>query len=79
MLQMRRKKTKDCNILYLVIHNSTGKMSIYKEISPLADKIGVDRSTIYRNFKEDVYKWFKNGYEIHKITDVNIKTRRGGR
>jgi DNA-binding phage protein len=63
--------------LYIVIEISTDTASIYKEITPLSEKIGVNRVTIYRKFSNQGDVWVKNGYKVYKVTDINIKSRRG--
>jgi len=63
--------------LYIVIHNSTNQTSIYSEITPLSEKIGLDRSTIYRKFTKFGDVWSKNGYTVYRTTDINLKSRRG--
>ena len=72
-----KKRKENHTILYVVIQESTKEVSIYKEITPLSEKIGVDRSTIYRKFKDFPESWSKNGFTVYKTTNIFIKSRRG--
>lgn len=75
---MRYKTRKEkCTELYIVIDIKTQDSSIYKEITPLSEKVGLDRSTIYRKFKKEGDVWIKNGYKVYRTTDINLKSRRG--
>lgn len=72
-----KKRKQNYTELYIVIDIKTDSTSIYSEITPLSEKIGVDRSTIYRKFKKDGDIWTKNGYKVYRTFDINIKSRRG--
>jgi len=75
---MRFKSRKEKhNLLYVVIHIESKEVFIYKEITPLSEKIGVDRSTIYRLFTKNGDNWIKNGFEVYKTINIHIKSRRG--
>jgi len=72
--KIRKEKHK---ILYVVIQETTQEVYIYKEITPLSEKIGIDRSTIYRKFKIEGETWTKNGFKVYKTTNIHLKSRRG--
>lgn len=74
---MAKSRKKEISLLYIVIKDSTKEAFVYKEITPLSEKIGVDRATIYRKFKKDPVSWSKNGYTVYKSYDNNLKSRRG--
>ena len=71
----KRKEKYDC--LYVVINETTNEVYIYKEITPLSEKINVDRSTIYRKFKKEGNQWVKNGFKVIKTFNIYLKSRRG--
>jgi len=74
---MFKKRKEKYNFLYVVLEESTNEVHIYKEITPLSEKINIDRSTIYRKFKKDGNTWFKNGYIVFKTSNIYLKSRRG--
>ena len=75
---MKFKRRKQVyNILYIVIEEATNKAHLYKEITPLAEKIGVARSTIYNKFKKEGNFWVKNGFKVYQTNEINLKSRRG--
>lgn len=65
------------NILYVVIEIATNIVDIYKEITPLSEKIGLDRSTIYRKFDKEGDNWIKKGYQVYRTSNIHLKSRRG--
>lgn len=65
------------NLLYVVTNLSTNDVYIYKEITPLSELIGVDRSTIYRKFKKEGNIWSKNNFKVQLTTNIFLKSRRG--
>ena len=65
------------SVLYIVIEETTNTTYIYKEITPLSELIGIDRTTIYRKFKKEGDCWSKNGYKVLKCFNINLKSRRG--
>lgn len=72
------KKITNPKELYITIHQETNETSIHKEITSLADKIGVDRSLIYRKFVKSVRFFSKNGYDVYKCSENKLKSSRGG-
>jgi DNA-binding phage protein len=74
---MFKKRKENYNCLYVVIQETTNEVYIYKEVTPLSEKIGVDRSTIYRKFKLEGNLWSKNGYKVIKTFNIYLKSRRG--
>ena len=74
---MFKKRKEKYNCLYVVIQETTNEVYIYKEITPLSEKIGVDRSTIYRKFKIEGNFWSKNGFKVVKTFNIYLKSRRG--
>lgn len=75
---MKYKQRKErYDILYIVIEEGTNNSYIYREITPLSERIGVDRATIYRKFKKEGDVWSKNGYKVYKTSNIYIKSRRG--
>ena len=75
---MRCKNRKEkYTILYILIEIETDTTYIYKEVTPLAEKIGLNRATIYRKFEKIGDVWDKNGYKVYKTTNIYIKSRRG--
>lgn len=65
------------NLLYVVIHLESKEAFIYKEITPLSEKLNLDRSTIYRKFDKEGDNWIKNGFQVYKTSNIFIKSRRG--
>lgn len=75
---MRFKKRKQVyEILYIVIHEPTNTTYIYKEITPLAELVGLNRATIYRKFEKEGDVWVKKDYKVMKCFNINLKSRRG--
>lgn len=74
---MFKKRKEKYTYLYVVIDQTTNEVYIYKETTPLSEKIGVDRSTIYRKFKKEGFMWVKNGFKVIKTFNINLKSRRG--
>lgn len=78
MSQMKNKKRQQLySILYIAIHEPTNTPHIYKEITPLAELIGVNRATIYRKFEKEGDLWVKKDYKVMKCFNINLKSRRG--
>lgn len=74
---MFKKRKEKYVCLYVVTNETINETYIYKEITPLSEKIGVDRSTIYRKFKKEGDMWIKNGFKVIKTLNINLKSRRG--
>ena len=71
-----KRRKENCKTLYIVIEEATNTSYIYKEITPLSERIGINRSTIYRKFSKEGDIWIKNGYKVYKTTNIFIKSRR---
>lgn len=63
--------------MYILIEKTNEKVSVYKEISPLALNLGVSRSTIYRNLKSN--KWETNNFIVYVPHFVQKRSKRGGK
>lgn len=63
--------------MYILIEKSSEKVSVYKEISPLASYLSVSRSTIYRNIKNN--KWETINFILYIPDFVQKRSKRGGK
>ena len=63
--------------MYVLIEKTNEKVSIFKELSPLALYLNVDRSTIYRNLLKN--KWETNSFTLYKPDFIQRKSKRGGK
>lgn len=72
-----KKRKQEYLVIYIAIQQETKLTYIIKEVTPLSELIGIDRATIYRKFKKEGDFWVKNGYEVYKCININLKSRRG--
>lgn len=77
MAKFYKRRKENYPELYCVVHIASQTTSLYSEITPLSEKIGIDRVTVYRRFTKYGDTWTKNGYLVYRITDINLKSRRG--